>query len=286
MTAVQRQTGTGARLATNAETVVVAGQSRLQLAGAAAAPRAIIRLDRPGTYRIASDVVGSAGTIGILIAADDVMLDLAGFSVIGKAGSLTGIRALGSPTNITVRNGGVRGWEGHGVDLGDATESCIELVRLSRNSGDGARLGANGTATQVETWNNGRDGLVAADGATMRRCAARANAGAGFRVGDGALVDECLAIANNREGFAAGAAAVVRACVARHNHAAGIAVGEMASVRSCDLVGNDGAAIRAGTDGVLADNRCVTPSPERAIIAGAGAVLRNNLTPGAGQGAA
>jgi hypothetical protein len=286
MTVASRQSGTAVRLASDAETVVTTGAARLQLAGESAAVRAIIRIERPGTYRIASDVVGPAGSVGILIMADDVMLDLGGFSVIGKPGSLSGIRVLGTRSNITVRNGGVRGWEGHGVDLGDASESSIELVRISRNVGDGARLGANGSVTQVETWGNGRDGLVGADGTVIRQSAARSNAGAGFRLGDGAVWDDCVAIANNGDGYAAGAAAVVRGCVARHNHRAGVAVGDMGAVRGCELIRNDGVAIRAGIESVVSDYRCVLPAAEGAIVAGAGSVLRGNIVPGATQEAA
>src|SRR5687767_4457689 len=168
MTCASRHDTTARRLA-NAETIVLSGArqktdpatTRLQISADPDAPWSVIRIDRSGTYRLAADVVGKENTAGIVIMADHVTLDLAGFSVVGKTGSLAGVRVVGARTNVCVRNGTVRGWGGHGIDLSDATESHVEAIRVTENAGDGVRLGANATAEDVQSWSNSRDGFVA-----------------------------------------------------------------------------------------------------------------------------
>jgi hypothetical protein len=295
MTCVSRHHDTTARRLASAETIVLGAarpktdppSARPQLTGAPDAPWSVIRIDRPGTYRLAADVVGTENTVGIVITADHVTLDLAGFNVVGKPGSLSGIRAIGARTNISVRNGTVRGWGGHGIDLSDATESHAEFLRVTENAGDGVRLGANSTAVEIQSWSNGRDGLSAGDGSSVRRTCARANSGAGILVGDSGFVRECMGVGNTRQGIQAGTASVVGDCIARHNHGLGIVVGDLASVRDSELIHNDGGAIRAGAGAVIADNRCVPSGAAPSVITtGADSTLQNNIIPGAGRNAA
>jgi hypothetical protein len=217
------------------------------------------------------------GAIGILIAADHVTLDLAGFSVVGKPGSLSGIRVIGARTNVCVRNGGVRSCGGHGVDLADATESHVESLRVTENAGDGVRLGANSTGENILTWSNSRDGLTAGAGSSAERCTARANTGVGISLGDSSLVRECSAIGNQSHGIQTGIGGVIRDSIARHNHGAGIVVGDLGSIRDCDLIHNEGGEVRAGAQGIVTGNRCLSPAGEGAIAAGPGAMVRENI---------
>ncbi len=260
--------------------------ARPQLAGATDAPWSIIRIDRPGTYRLAADIVGAENTAGIVITADHVTLDLAGFSVVGKTGSLSGIRVVGARTNVSIRNGTVRGWGGHGIDLADATESHAEFLRVTENAGDGVRLGANSTVIEIQSWSNARDGVIAGDGSLVRRICARANSGAGIILGASGVARECMAVGNARQGIQAGTAGIIRECIARHNQAAGIVVGDLGTIRDSELIHNEGGAIRAGAEAVIADNRCIPGADQPAITTGADSTLQDNLIPGSGRHAA
>lgn len=294
MTCVSRHHETTARRLANAETIVFAGPRpktappapRLQLPAAPDAPWSVIRIDRPGTYRLAADVVGKESTVGILICADHVTLDLAGFSVVGKTGSLSGIRVVGARTNVCVRNGAVRGWGASGVDLADASESHVESLRVTENAGDGVRLGANSTAEAIETWANSGDGLAAGTGSSIRDVRACANTGAGVALADSGAVVECTALGNARDGIVLGVAGLVRGCIARHNRGAGIVAGDLASIRESELIHNDAGAIQAGAESVVADNRCIPAAGQTAISVGPNSTLRDNLAPGAQRGAA
>ncbi len=294
MTCASRQHDTTARRLASAETIVLSGarpksdpaSPRLQISADPDAPWSVIRIDRPGTYRLAADVVGKENTAGIVITADHVTLDLAGFSVVGKTGSLSGIRVVGARTNVCVRNGTVRGWSGHGVDLGDATESHVEGLRVTENAGDGVRLGANATAAGVQTWSNSRDGLVAGDGSSVRDVSARANAGAGIVLGDSGVAHGCMAVGNARAGVQSGTAGVVRECIARHNQGAGIVVGDLGTVKESELIHNEGGAIRAGAESVVAGNHCIPAAGQEPISAGPNSTVKDNLAPGTNRSAA
>jgi hypothetical protein len=91
-----------------------------------------INITTPGSYRLASNLkVTSPTADAIRITADDVTLDLNGFSIIGPgAGSGLGINGANASV-VTVTNGAVTGMGGGGVALGD--EADVEGVRAVAN---------------------------------------------------------------------------------------------------------------------------------------------------------
>ena len=83
-------------------------------------------IDERGSYFLTACMTGEAAQNGITIAADNVTLDLNGFSLIGVAGSLDGVHVEGAADNIVIRNGLIREWDGDGVH---GEETC-QLIRL------------------------------------------------------------------------------------------------------------------------------------------------------------
>ena len=71
-----------------------------------------------GQYFLTDCLTGVSGSNGIVIDADDVTLDLNGFALLGVPGSLDGVTVTGGAReNVTVKDGIVRGWGEHGIDL-------------------------------------------------------------------------------------------------------------------------------------------------------------------------
>ena len=133
-----------------------------------------------GSYYLAGNLTGSAGSNGISIQADNVSLDLAGFTLLGSGGA-TGVVATASVKNIAVHNGVVRGWSAHGLDLRSAFNSQVEGLRLSDNGGDGLVLGS---------------------GSMIRGCNAGYNTGSGFRlVGANSRAEDNHSTSNTGNGF-------------------------------------------------------------------------------------
>lgn len=99
-------------------------------------------ISRPGLYVLTGDLSAAPGKAGVRIDADNVTLDLGGRTLTGCEGSLDGITVSTIATNITVRNGDVRGWGQDGVDLSNAIGSCTLNLRVYDNGGFGLLLGA------------------------------------------------------------------------------------------------------------------------------------------------
>ncbi len=59
----------------------------------------------PGSYVVWADLTGIAGANGIDVLADNVTIDLNGFTLHGVVGSLSGIGTPGFRRNLTVKNG-------------------------------------------------------------------------------------------------------------------------------------------------------------------------------------
>ncbi len=184
------------------------------LAGNAGATHIIIT---SGSYYLTADIIGEVGKDGILIDADNVTIDLAGFALLGVPGSINGIDTNGTVINIAVRNGSVQSWGNDGVRLTSASNSTMVDLRSSGNLGNGLRIG---------------------DGATVTRCVAEFNDGTGILADRGSVVTECVSRSNKQHGFSAGTRAVVRSCAADDNSETGFSLGGGAMITGCNAAGN------------------------------------------------
>ena len=92
----------------------------------------VFRITAPGSYYLSANVTGVAGKSGVVIAADDVSLDLNGFEVKGVAGSVSGILFSGTRENCLIRNGAIREWDVKGIDGGFGFFAVYENLRVVR----------------------------------------------------------------------------------------------------------------------------------------------------------
>lgn len=95
-----------------------------------------------GSYYVASNLTGAAGTNGITVVANDVTIDLRGFTLAGVPGSLAGVKVVGARTNLTVENGIIRNWGNDGVGVeGSLRGGRFSRLTVSTNSGAGLEAG-------------------------------------------------------------------------------------------------------------------------------------------------
>ena len=103
------------------------------------------RITHSGSYKLASNLDASGSvTDAIDIDADNVVLDLNGFTITGPCGlglcSGDGIASFSHHT-ITIKNGVVSGWFG-GINLaGSQVGALVEEVHANNNSGTGIDVG-------------------------------------------------------------------------------------------------------------------------------------------------
>jgi hypothetical protein len=115
-----------------------------------------------GSYYLTTNLNGAGGA-GLTIDASQVTVDLMGFEIAGGSGN--GIDVSGTRSNIWIRNGTVRGWNGWGVNAASAVSCIIENVSAAQN-GSSPLVG----------------GLHVGSAAVVKHCVAHENTGPGIQV--------------------------------------------------------------------------------------------------------
>jgi len=228
-----------------------------------------------GSYYLTSNFFsGIFGGNGIIIKADNVSLDLNGFSL--SAGPIffgglpgAGVNVPSPQQNISIRNGTVSGWRIAGVQASAASNSRLDHLRASGNGGAGLAIGSGGTVRSCVCSANGGGGILAGKdtliaacsaagnhldgiktlgGGLVNHCTASGNTNAGVLVGDGSSVGGCTARANGSDGISTGAGCTVANCVAAGNNAVGILLSSNCTVTACSAFDNQGGVIVGGID--------------------------------------
>jgi hypothetical protein len=149
-----------------------------------------VTISQPGSYKLAGNLtVTDFATTAIEITADNVTLDLNGFSITGpnvctpnptrctvSGAAGIGVMAVGaagqlSPANVRVHNGVVQGMGGHGIRMmGNGT--VVENVRAVGNGGPGIVVGNGTVADSTAELSASGAALV---GLMVRNCIAMNN---------------------------------------------------------------------------------------------------------------
>ncbi len=215
-----------------------------------------------GSYYLTASLTGGAGANGITVEADDVTIDLNGFTLKGTASTHHGIYQDAAYNGLTVRNGKVQRWSNSGGDLyGEyggifalGSGNLIEAVQATGNNNVGIRCGEDARIVNCTARASNQRGFVALPNSVLVGCVAQ-QSGIGFIVQDGGVVRDCAARNNNDGGFSLGASCSMQACTATGNGADGI---EAAGGLLVDCVANNntnrgfyltasGGKIRGGT---------------------------------------
>lgn len=169
-----------------------------------------LTISEPGTYRLFEDVVVSdANTTGIEINADNVTIDLNGFSIRGPGtctqpsascaprGTGNGIHAI-TRENIVVKNGGIYGMGNAGIYL-ETNSVHIDNMRLSGNSNGGIVV-FGGVINNSVIVDNGGDGVAGLD-ILLQKSIIRGNAQFGFKAYANSTYLNNTFIGNNNNGI-------------------------------------------------------------------------------------
>ena len=217
-----------------------------------------LTISSSGSYVLTSDLTGVPGLHGIVIEADDVTIDLNGFSLIGVPGSVNGIAAAAATADrVTIRNGTIRDWGGKGIEAtGNFSEDwLVEDVKSIYNMGDGISLDHGAVVRNCTVSNNGGDG-ISVSGA------------------NGAIVENCTANNNNNNNGGDGISArgVVRGCTTFANGFHGISVNR-GVVEACASSGNTRSAV-VMTSGLIIN--CSTSENDDSGRSGSAFTLKNS----------
>ncbi|MEA3487107.1 MAG: right-handed parallel beta-helix repeat-containing protein, partial [Thermodesulfobacteriota bacterium] len=156
-------------------------------------------ISSPGFYYIARDLSCAAGSHGITITADNVTLDLMGFSLVWSGtGSFDGIYMY-NRDNVEIRNGTVRNFSRHGIcehNTGGTGHRVIN-IRAKDNGNTGISLcGKSNIVERCTVVGNGTYGIYAVNHSTVTGNTCCNNTDYGIYLGMYNLVDQNTATGN------------------------------------------------------------------------------------------
>ncbi|MEM6395018.1 MAG: right-handed parallel beta-helix repeat-containing protein [Bacteroidota bacterium] len=232
-------------------------------------------INQPGSYyftrNISIDQSNGNNLDGITIDADDVTLDLNGFTLEGDFSTSNrtddGIFILGDQDNIVIKNGVIRNWGGDGVNALNCDNCTFVDLLVEGNDGDGilADFGAiiyqcvargnavdglegddNTIIYDCEASNNGDNGIETSEGGRVINCTATGNASDGIDVAPGSRVEGCVAAENGIYGIDLALGGQVLNCTANLNGRNGIDIASSCLARF-NTANNNGTCVAAGT---------------------------------------
>ncbi len=149
-------------------------------------------ITQPGSYYVSKDLT-SVGD-GITIAADNVTLNLMGFTLTGTTFT-SGILGQSVQKNIVIKNGYLRNWGEHGICLNGVIGVVLKDLSSTDNGNDGFAVGANTLVTDCVASGNGDDGF-SSDGGSNRfvRCRSQDNEYGFYMYSVANQLNECEAL--------------------------------------------------------------------------------------------
>ena len=116
------------------------------------APGFPVTLSATGSYRLAGNLLPTAGNDGIEVTGPEVTIDMFGFRLAGSGAALNGV--VGKSRALTVRNGTIRGFTENGI-VTSAEFLTVEDMRIVDNVDAGVRdVFATGTADVSPPFGN------------------------------------------------------------------------------------------------------------------------------------
>lgn len=216
----------------------------------------VFKITQPGSYYLTGDVVGTSGKGGIEIGANNVTIDLNGFTMRGAANTRSAI----SPTpgvvvvRTTIRNGSIVGWTFSGVQGGNGTVGqgdgmICEDLRVASCGSRGIDVAAGAVVRNCVVETTSDVGISTGVDALVESCSMRSATFTGIVVGLRSIVRDCRVNGTTGIGFSVGAGSVVSHCVAASNTSTGIFVDAACTVEACAATSNgaDGIALTAGS---------------------------------------
>ena len=240
----------------------------------------LYRITAPGSYYLTGNLQGAAGKHGIEIAVSGVTIDLNGFTLLGAAASLDGVKVDGFRSNVSVSNGSATGWPGWGINLSSATDARVSNVRASANTVAGISASSGSVITACTTRGNGA-GISVTTRCSVVNCTASDDVNSGIRVDSGSTVRDCAvwgAGTGGGAGISGDIGCTIINCSARACVSDGIRVDDSAVVQGCSVTSNGGYGVYSPRSATVTDC-CIGGNEKDGIRVKDNSLIRgNNLT--------
>jgi hypothetical protein len=232
-------------------------------------------LTEPGSYYLTTNLTAAPGETGLYISANDVTVDLNGFTLRSQGGvGANGILVLGARTNLTVRNGTLRDWSALGISAAGCDHARLEQLQLINNAVMGLWTGPNAQIRSCTvSGSSNAFGLLVASGSQVKDCNVSGVA-TGIAAGNGAIITGCLLVDCGVVGITTSSHCVITDCTVSGNGTNGIAA-TVSAIQHCVVGGVLGVGINAGDVGTVSD--CIVQNTKgNAIQVSSGSVVTRN----------
>lgn len=222
-------------------------------------------ISQPGSYYLGANLIATGGKNGIVVAADNVTIDLNGYTIDGAGNTAfpTGITSLNTNRRgLVVRNGNINNFSGYGIfaqvkdshfenlgfvgnksgslELFQADNCIARNIRISMTSGEaGLQLSEN---ARVENCivDGGNTGIMVGSNSVVTGCVLTNQPSTGINI-SGGRVEGCSiyttknANSFNNGGINAGTGTAVRDCTIRGVVSAGVYISGDGSIERCSF---------------------------------------------------
>jgi hypothetical protein len=215
------------------------------------------RITAAGSYYLTGNFTGEPGKNDIFVEANNVTIDLNGFTMTGAGdhGAISTALTLPTVENTTVRNGTVTNW-GFAIALRD--KARVERVSAVRNVVDGISAGNGSLIVECIASSNGQNGFSVGGSSAIRDSTARENGGNGMAASSELVVSNCNFSGNTGIGVLVGGNSTVQNCSVSRNGSTGIAGNDRCTIVDCVASSNGAFGIIAFGDATV--QRCTASS--------------------------
>jgi parallel beta-helix repeat protein len=256
-------------------------------------------ITQSGSYFLTTNIIAASGQSGIVVMADDVTLDLNGFTLSGAGtnSGLFGIYQGYAWRNLRILNGSIVQWgkdAGAGISVsGDG--NWIDHVLFATNvtglfvgpnckigncvvayNGYGLRAGPGSAISACLIYKN-IQGIVAESGCLVKDCVASENDDIGIWVGAHSVVVDCTASYNAKDGIFVNSGGRVNGCTASWNMDNGMVVWDGGGVQDCAVAHNGTNGISVASSCRVADCEVTENGFQGIVVNGSRCVIVNNL---------
>lgn len=243
----------------------------------------LYKITQPGNYYLTGDLVGVAGKMGIEVTANDVTIDLNGFTIRGVAGAKWAIgdhgdELLPSPTNITIRNGTIASWP-----QGGAIGNWFGVVRFERmvfraNGVSGVDISGDVTAIDSSFMGHGGPGISIDGSGLVSNCSSAGN-GVGF-YGNSVHFQGCTST-YDQTGFSGSSSRFID-CSSNNNAIVGFELNARSAMRGCKVSNATNGAKLVGPYAVAEESSFLGISVNGVLVSAINCTVRDNTFHGVG----
>lgn len=203
-----------------------------------------------GSYYLTQSI-DAGGAAGINISASNVTIDLNGYTISSDgSGAASGIFCSTAVTNITIKNGIITTWGGHGINATNATHCTLQDIQASNNNLSGISTGNSARVHGCNTSENLFDGINTGMQSNVTYCTATGNGTDGIDINSNSSVSECLATDNGQNGIEGSTNCQVSNSTGNNNAEDGISlsIAGIISTSTANSNGHDGFDINSGAN--------------------------------------